>query len=81
MVTGTPPGKSSGMHVSSCLSSICYEPMFVVGRALCYPLRPANATGGAMQILRQEVAADRRVSLIEHYGWFAVRIEVRRPAG
>ena len=32
-----------------------------------------------MQILRQEVAGDRRVSLIEYDGWFAVRIEARGP--
>ena len=32
-----------------------------------------------MQILRQEVAADRRVSLLEHDGWFAVRIEAHGP--
>jgi len=29
-----------------------------------------------MQLLRQEVVGDRRVSLIEYDGWFAVRIEV-----
>ena len=34
-----------------------------------------------MQVLRQEVADDRRVSLLEHDGWFAVRIEVRGPDG
>jgi hypothetical protein len=34
-----------------------------------------------MQILRREIAGDRRVSLIEHEGWFAVCIEVRGPDG
>jgi hypothetical protein len=34
-----------------------------------------------MQLLRQEVVGDRRVSLIEYDGWFAVRIEVGGPEG
>jgi hypothetical protein len=34
-----------------------------------------------MQLLRQEIVGDRRVSLIEYDGWFAVRIEVRGPEG
>jgi hypothetical protein len=34
-----------------------------------------------MQLLRQEVVDDRRVSLIEYDGWFAVRIEVRGSEG
>jgi hypothetical protein len=34
-----------------------------------------------MQRLRQEVVGDRRVSLLEYDGWFAVRIEVRGPEG
>jgi hypothetical protein len=32
-----------------------------------------------MQILRQEVTGDRRVSLIEYDGWFAVRVEAHGP--
>jgi hypothetical protein len=32
-----------------------------------------------MQVLGRESASDRRVSLIEHEGWFAVTIEVRGP--
>jgi len=32
-----------------------------------------------MQLLRQEVVGERRVSLVEYDGWFAVRIEVRGP--
>jgi len=34
-----------------------------------------------MQRLRQEIAGDRRVSLTEYDGWFAVCIEVRGPDG
>jgi hypothetical protein len=34
-----------------------------------------------MQILRREVAGARRISLSEHDGWFAVRIEAHGPDG
>jgi hypothetical protein len=34
-----------------------------------------------MQVLRRYSAGNRRVSLIEHEGWFAVTIEVRGPHG
>jgi len=34
-----------------------------------------------MQVLRRESTGDRRVSLVEHAGWFAVQIEVRGPTG
>jgi hypothetical protein len=34
-----------------------------------------------MQLLRQEIVGDRRVSLIEYDDWFAVRIEVRGSEG
>jgi hypothetical protein len=34
-----------------------------------------------MQVLRRELAGDRRVSLIEYDGWFMVCIEVRGPEG
>ena len=34
-----------------------------------------------MQLLRQEVVGERRVSLIEYDGWFAVRIEVHAREG
>jgi hypothetical protein len=34
-----------------------------------------------MQLLRQEVVGERRMSLIEYDGWFAVRIEVHGPDG
>jgi len=34
-----------------------------------------------MQQLRQEVSGERRVSLVEYDGWFAVRIEVCGPEG
>jgi hypothetical protein len=34
-----------------------------------------------MQLLRQQVIGERRVSLLEYDGWFAVRIEVRGPDG
>ena len=34
-----------------------------------------------MQVLRHESTGNRRVALVEHAGWFAVRIEVRGPTG
>jgi hypothetical protein len=34
-----------------------------------------------MQRLRQEVVGERRVSLMEYDGWFAVQIEVHGPEG
>ena len=34
-----------------------------------------------MQLLRQKVVGERRVSLVEYDGWFAVHIEVRGPEG
>lgn len=34
-----------------------------------------------MQLLRQEGIDERRVSLVEYDGWFAVRIEVCGPDG
>src|SRR5262245_39790111 len=46
---------------------------------LCSPSR--IEWRAAMQRLRQEVGGERRVSLIEYDGWFAVRIEVLGPEG
>src|SRR5262245_42395106 len=63
------------------LSSICHERLFYVEWALCYARRPKERRRAAAQLLRQEVVGERRVSLIEYDGWFAVRIEVRRPGG